>query len=562
MENTSNSAQFLTTELRAILSTAQLTIGSCRYDESFVDCWTMPSVDPRSHGNAELQIMDGRSVAEGGHNDEISAISWLVSYVLSGNGDHGPRYLLTDAELPPSLCGLSDLLERAIAPQSVVGLNEAPGISRVDVETIAAKIMQPTPRNDKARARLKSVLINDFLAPGRRHMVSNIVSPMLLGETLRCAYPDLPRGADDRVVTSLCGQLRSLGLLDITPISREEACTVLFPAVESAKRRIMAASADPISIRLIDDNPAFLPILNSVLRKGCVYNQSLPEQDSTFRHGSDVVLFLDLRLLPTDQGSVITNSSGFVYASALARKYPGMPIVLFSSTQQRRLQDAVLDVREKEGLYNLITRFSKPSLSAHGGLNASACMQSLIDLAGAGVEAAMMIEQSRAMRAMIGDGVNPASHPFYDALYRQRWLEVLLSPAGALPGKSPTASACQDIDLIRDFAVRWATHPQMDEAMQWDVTDKRAGWVWALAVIRIWLASGDPEGLLSFARRLQAGLLPDYEDTAMVEGIPDSHSGANRDSVHDVLLWASGPQLVTLSVAIKTIIHHICRGPV
>jgi hypothetical protein len=406
---------------------------------------------------------------------------------------------------------------------------------------------------------LKSFLIHDFLAPGRRHIVSNIVSPSLLAATLRCAYPAFPNGAKDWVVTALYGQLRMLGLLDAKQISREEAMDKLLPAVESAKTRITAACADPIKIHLVDDNPDFLPILDSVLGQGCKYDQSLPDQDSAFEQGANVILFLDMRLVPTDEGNIITDSSGFLYAIDLARKHPEMPIVLFSSTQQRRLQDAVLDVCEKEGLHNLITRFSKPSLSAQGGLNAKSCLKSLKDLAGAGVEAVMIIEQSRAIRALNNGAKILKEDPLYAPLYCHRWLEVLLTPGKAPANESPATSTYQDLELIREFAKRWAVHPQMAEALRVDVTEPQAGWVWALAVIRVWLATGKTVELGRFVGRLASGLLQDYNDVAVVEGIPALHPGSRRDSVHDVLLWATGPESVELPVAIKTIIQHVFR---
>lgn len=559
MANTSNIIQSLTTELSKVLSPDQLPVSTSRYADEFDKHWSMQLTFSCPDGKNDVVIVDGHLVVAGDHAGDVSAIAWLVSYVLSGNADSGSRYVVTEAALPPHLYGITDLLCRAVAPHVVVGLHSDEVNGCKDVAAIAASLMQSTPRDDNARARLKSFLIHDFLAPGRRHIVSNIVSPSLLAATLRCAYPALPNCANERVVTALNRQLLTLGLLDTSQISREEVCNHLFPSVESTKTRIKAACADPINIHLVDDNPDFLPILDSVLGLGCKCDQSLPDQDSTFDQGANVILFLDMRLVPTDEGNMITDSSGFLYAIDLARKHPEMPIVLFSSTQQRRLQDAVLDVCEKEGLHNLITRFSKPSLSAQGGLNAKSCLKSLKDLAGAGVEAVMMIEQSRAIRALNNGAKIVKEDPLYAPLYCHRWLEVLLTPGKAPANESPATSTYQDMELIREFAKRWAVHPQMAEALRVDVTEPQAGWVWALAVIRVWLATGKTVELGRFVGRLASGLVQDYNDVAVVEGIPALHPGARRDSVHDVLLWATGPESVALPVAIKTIIQHVFR---
>jgi hypothetical protein len=415
-------------------------------------------------------------------------------------------------------------------------------------------------QDDTARDHLRSEQVNDFLAPGRRHIVSNLVSPTLLAETLRGAYPNLPSGVIVPDVSAIRGQLSVLGLLDPKPISSEEAMESLFPAVESARKRIMASCGGPddthhLRMNLVDDNPAFQSILEAVVGQKCKYHHSLPDQSPSLWSPVNSILFMDMRLIPGDDGKSITDASGFLYAIELAKKHPTMPIVLFSSTQQRALQDTVIEAGETDGLHNIITRFSKPSLSAHGGLNARSCMKSLKDLADAAVEAVMMNEQSRAMSSV-------KEVTLFAPLYSRRWLEVLLSPAEKPRriASVPVPEVCQDMELIREFAMRWANHPQMAEGVGADVTDKRAGWVWALAVIRGWLAAGDPKELVKFVGRLEAGLLPDYGMTDSVKGIPSIHAGTGKDSSHDVLLWATGSESVTLPVAIKTIMQHICQG--
>jgi hypothetical protein len=115
------------------------------------------------------------------------------------------------------------------------------------------------------------------------------------------------------------------------------------------------------------------------------------------------------------------------------------------------------------------------------------------------------------------------------------------------------------MELIREFAMRWAAHPQMAEALRVDATTPQAGWVWALAVIRVWLSSGDTNGMASFVRRLEAGLLPDYGSASQLEGIPIEHHATTKDTIHDVLLWATGDANIALPVAIKTIIQHVCK---
>jgi len=536
-----------------------------RYADIFDDCWRMQHPVARSDGGPVIVIMDGRRAEVGNHVGDASAIAWIVAYVLSGNADNGLRYAITGAELPPYLRGITDLARRAIAPHVVVGLSDEAVGDPVAVPSLLATLQQPSQRDDIARDRLRSLLIHEFLAPGRRHIVSNLVSPSLLIETIRYAYPKLPSGPQDKTVVALKGQLQVLGLLETKPLIDQEAGQELSTVVESARNRIKAAcgpmEANPIVMHLVDDNPDFLPVGEAVLGRVCKYDKSLPDQKAILSTAENSILFLDMRLLPSDEDPSITDASGFLYAMDLARKRPEMPIVLFSSTQQRRLQDAVHEAGETDGIHNLITRFSKPSLSARGKLSAKSCMKSLKGLADAAVEAAMMIEQSRAMKGLRDGGEIVKEDSLYASLYCGRWLEVLLLPANELSAKSLATGTYQDLELIRDFAERRATDKQMTEALRVDVTDKRAGWVWALAVIRLWLAAGDPEGkeLASFVSRLEAGLLPDYGVMGVLGGIPVVHPGTEKDTIHDVLIWATGDKEVELAVAIKTIIQHVCQ---
>jgi hypothetical protein len=236
-----------------------------------------------------------------------------------------------------------------------------------------------------------------------------------------------------------------------------------------------------------------------------------------------------------------------------------MPIVTFSTTQQIKLPKTVKTESEKTGVHNIITGFSKPSLAAQGRMNAEVCIESLKDLANAAVEAVMMVEQSRAILALTGGGESAAARydAFYAPLYDHRWLEVLLMPAQKRSSEPPATDAYWDMELIRKFAMRRATDKRMAEALRVDVTDRRAGWVWALAVIRVWLATDEePEGLIAFIGRLEAGLVPDYA-TTNIEEVPIKHPNAQKDTIHAILLWAEGDHRVDLAVGIKTIIEHI-----
>lgn len=561
-EHTPGNSEALARELRAFLDNDHFTLIPRRYADVFDDYWTMGPVTNPPGGKTDVVIVEGRLPDADEYAGDSGAIAWLVMRVLSGHADDGPRYLVSGPELPPHLQGLSDLLHRAVAPHIALVLNDGQAGGYPDVPALAARFASAALRNDRARAHLKSLLITDFLAPVRCHVVSNLVSPTLLLETLNLAYPNLPRGGVKPVVKAIRSQLCTLGLLDSKPISGQDATEALLPVVESARKRIRAAcggqpETHPISMQLFEDNQDFEPILEAVLGRDCGLSLSLPSSASPCFSQESSILFVDLRLVPEDDWGDITDASGFLYAIRRARERPDLPIVLFSSTQQRNIQDAVKEAGETEGIHNIITRFSKPSLSAHGGLNAKSCMKSLKNLAEAGVEAVMMIEQSR-MTCVLKD------KSLVSPLYSHRWLEVLLSPA-VIPhawSSADVSTAAQDMELIREFSVRWAVHPQMAEALRVDVTDKRAGWVWALTMIRGWLITGDARGMADFLFRLEAGLLTDYNEIEAVRGILDVHPATSRDSTHDVLLWATAPETVSLPVAIKTIIHHICRGTV
>lgn len=515
-------------------------------------------------GKKLVLIADGDTTSD---EDICGASMWLVARAITEKNSGSVICVAVDMNPPERIRSCAELIQRAVSPHVLVGPWLGENGLAFDLSALLTRLERPPSSNLGAQADMKRALIDEFCAPEHRHSISNHVAPSLLRASLRqltAAGTDETGGRDpwERL-------LEGLGLLDLREPDSEGKMAAA-ESVNASRARWKHATKDmPVTVVLVDDNMAFKPFLDLFLGTTCLqFTDAADPKIEAIASNNKVnsIFFVDMRLAADDAKKTrITETSGFELARKLAKNDPersDIPVILFSSTQQRRLFDAVRQ-EQKQGRFNLISFFSKPSLAAGGMIDQNDVANSLRGLAEACNVAVRLLEHRRLLCCLDANGVaGDVLKGLRDKLNKARWSEILLMEMSEPRPKSfAQCSRESDIELLRQSSEKVFLSPHFTDLL--DTNPCSAGvadeYLWALAMCRLWLRTGDETGLREFIGRLQNGLLSGWQNVTM-EGIPLAHQEGENDTLHDVILWAVTVEKDIRS-SVRTLLLH-CKGGV